>query len=109
MNKGKKEKVNPLVTGAAGAVVGASIGTVAGVAMNDTATRKKVERVVKSVQKQATGYVKSLDTEKGKEEGKKAVRTIAAKTMKMDKNASDRKSQSKMGSKTSGRRATAQA
>ncbi len=74
----KKSTINPVMTGAAGAVIGAGIGAAAGAAMTNPKTRKKVEKVVENVQKQATNYVKSMN-KTGMEEGRKAVSNIAAK------------------------------
>ncbi len=87
MNK-KTQKVNPVLSAAAGAVVGAGLGMAAGAAANDAKTRKQVENVVKTVKKQAEGYIKSIDTKKSMEEVEQVARDAIAKASKNKKAAS---------------------
>ena len=78
----KTHKINPIVSGAAGAVVGAGIGMAAGAAANDAKTRKTLEKVVHAVKEQAENYMKSVDTKKGMEEVKKVAQDAVSKASK---------------------------
>ncbi len=84
MNK-KTQKISPVLTAAAGAVVGAGVGMAAGAAANNPKTRKQVEKVVKTVRKEADGYIKSLDTKKGMDEMKQVAREAVVKASKSRK------------------------
>lgn len=109
-NKGKMD-INPVIAGATFAAVGAGVAVAANVAMNNKATRKKVDSVVKTVKKQASEYVDIMKADNLKE-GRKALGKTAATVknqlqMKAGQNVSGKTSAKSSGKKSA--RASAQA
>lgn len=77
--KGKrKRRINPIVAGVTGAVVGVGIAVVA-TQLKEEKTRKKVKKVMISVKDQAIDYVEALKTEPNDREGTHTIKKIANK------------------------------
>lgn len=77
----KKQTINPVVAGVAGAVVGAGVGAAGAIALGDKKNRAQVEKVVKSVRKKAMDYVEAMDKPKNMKASATTVKKIVKKAV----------------------------